>query len=141
MNHDVEHVTADDAEALLAERIGTSTPAALAQACEAVVNLRESEATKALANRFRHLSEALEETARRAREVWAPVITAFRDGFTERGSLNYRRVRVGGMESDLKRWPEQWVTYHCAGFVCGSCPSDRHDLRCNCPCHRKERHG
>lgn len=64
-------------------------------------------------------------------------LAGLRRVFVRYDRLEARRARYGGMTEDLRRWPDQWQSFYCAGFLHQQCPTGQYDLRCTCPCHGK----
>lgn len=140
MTTDVESVpTADEIERVAAEHMSSTPAQAIANLVVAAEQMRDSEALHRTVNHFRRLSDEMLRAAAVAQASATAFISAFQRVATPEASLYWRRVEGGGMAKDAKRWPDEWVTYHCAAFLCGSCPTAALDLRCNCPCHRKGR--
>jgi len=140
MTNDVEFVpTADEIERVAAEHMSTAPAQAVANLVVAAEQMRDSEALHRTANHFTRLAAEMVHAAAVARVAAHHLITAFQRVASPGSSLYWRRVEGGGMATDAERWPDQWVTYHCAAFLCGDCPTADLDLQCNCPCHRKGR--
>jgi hypothetical protein len=82
-----------------------------------------------------HLARLAPEMARSAHAIMRSVAFAIDPDV----ALYHRRVEHGGMPAEARDWPDLWFSYQCSAFLCSSCPSDEHDLRCGCPHHRKDR--
>ena len=85
---------------------------------------------------IRQFITALRDVADAASSA-AAALAAFSRTHGRRESLEARRSRFGGMTEDLRRWPDQWQSFYCAGFLCEMCPNDVHDLGCTHSCHEK----
>jgi hypothetical protein len=140
---DVEHDrAAARQERSAAEHMGRKTPAAtIAEMLVAAERMREaaslSRVGDALAAFTITMLDAGEQIARSAGEMARKIAVATDPKY----ALEDRRIRLGGMAHEAQRWPEEWRSTVCSALLCSitPCPSERHDLRCTCPCHRRKR--
>lgn len=129
--------TSGDLESTAAALMGHAPAETLGKAVEAAYDLGLVERLPSLARQLETMAREMRAQFIYAAKAASVALQSLVAAAVPEVALMHRRVKHGGMSDTARRWPEEWQSYACAGFLCGSCPSDEFGLECQCPHHRK----